>query len=82
MPSIPAVHIIDGVRVEAMGSSDTFANVNPATGEVLAEVPLDGGAAVDAAVASAAALKSSTSFFSGARADSANFVAAGSGSTE
>ena len=55
MSSIPAVHMIDGVRVEAMGAGATFANVNPATGEVLAEVPLDGGAAVDAAVASAVA---------------------------
>ena len=55
MSTIPAVHMIDGVRVDAMEASATFANVNPATGEVLAEVPLDGGAAVDAAVASAAA---------------------------
>jgi malonate-semialdehyde dehydrogenase (acetylating)/methylmalonate-semialdehyde dehydrogenase len=55
MSSIPAVHMIDGVRVEPMEAGATFANVNPATGEVLAEVPLDGGAAVDAAVASAAA---------------------------
>jgi malonate-semialdehyde dehydrogenase (acetylating)/methylmalonate-semialdehyde dehydrogenase len=49
----PAVHVIDGVRVEAVGADRTLADVNPATGEVLAEVPLDGGAAVDAAVKSA-----------------------------
>lgn len=55
MSSIPAGHVIDGVRVGAMGSSATFANVNPATGEVIGQIPLDGGAAVDAAVASAVA---------------------------
>ena len=54
MSVIPAVHVINGIRVDAMKASGTFADVNPATGKVLAEVPLDGAAAVDAAVKSAA----------------------------
>jgi len=53
MSVIPAVHVIGGRRVEAMEAAETFADVNPATGEVLASVPLDGQGAVDAAVKSA-----------------------------
>lgn len=53
MSVVPAVHVIGGSRVEAIDSEGTFANVNPATGEVLAQVPLGGAAAVDAAVKAA-----------------------------
>ena len=55
MSVIPAVHVIDGVRVESVDASGTFPDVNPATGEVLAQVPRGGAAAVDAAVQSASA---------------------------
>ncbi|MDP7070702.1 MAG: CoA-acylating methylmalonate-semialdehyde dehydrogenase [Phycisphaerales bacterium] len=54
MPVVPAVHVINGARVEAMGAASSCADVNPATGQVLAQVPLDGEAAVDAAVRAAA----------------------------
>ncbi|MCP4759499.1 MAG: CoA-acylating methylmalonate-semialdehyde dehydrogenase [Planctomycetes bacterium] len=54
MSVVPAVHVINGARVEAMGAESSFADINPATGEVLAQVPLDGEAAVDAAVRAAA----------------------------
>ncbi len=48
-----AVHIIDGSRVGPTSGNDTLSDVNPATGEVLCEIPLGGLDAVDAAVAAA-----------------------------
>ncbi len=45
-----AVHVINGARVQGGGGDGAFSHVNPATGEVLCEVPLGGGDAVDAAV--------------------------------
>ncbi len=53
MSLVPPVHVIDGSRVEALDAATSHSDVNPATGEVLAEVPLDGVAAVNAAVAAA-----------------------------
>ena len=48
-----AVHIIGGSRVGSTSGNDTLSDVNPATGEVLCEIPLGGLDAVDAAVAAA-----------------------------
>ena len=53
MPPTPAVHVIGGARVEAFDATASCPDINPATGEVLADVPLDGAAAVNAAVAAA-----------------------------
>ena len=53
MTPTPAVHVIGGARVDAFDATASFADINPATGETLAEVPLDGAAAVNAAVAAA-----------------------------
>jgi len=49
----PAVHVIGGGRVDAFAAQTSCPDINPGTGEVLAEVPLDGAAAVNAAVAAA-----------------------------
>src|SRR5215469_12132224 len=51
---LPSLAIIDG-KACAAASGDTFATINPATGEHLADVPACGKADVDAAVASARA---------------------------
>jgi len=53
MPPTPAVHVIGGTRVEAFDPTASCPDINPATGEVLADVPMDGAAAVNAAVAAA-----------------------------
>ncbi|MDP7028595.1 MAG: CoA-acylating methylmalonate-semialdehyde dehydrogenase [Phycisphaerales bacterium] len=53
--SSASLHVINGVRVGANAPRGSFSNVDPATGEVLCEVPLGGVDAVDAAVEAAAA---------------------------
>jgi malonate-semialdehyde dehydrogenase (acetylating)/methylmalonate-semialdehyde dehydrogenase len=53
MAPTQVVHFIGGIRVDAFDATANFADINPATGETLAQVPLDGTAAVNAAVAAA-----------------------------
>ena len=51
--SSTAVHVIGGSRVKASTGESHLSDINPATEEVLAQVPLGGLDAVDAAVQAA-----------------------------